>query len=101
MRPYPIKRQGATTSWVRGAQAMSKSLSTHPYAGKKRFHNAEVAPADHGAGQVRKAAWMTRSRSQPILSGRKLQPGEGALDDPAPAAQPRAVLGAAAGDDRF
>ena len=80
---------------------MSKSLSAHPYAGKKRFQNAEVAPADHAAGQVRKAAWTTGSRSQPILSGRKLQPGEGALTDPAPAAQPRAVLRAAAGDDRL
>ena len=30
-----------------------------------------------------------------------VQPGEGALDDPAPAAQPRAVLGAVARDDRL
>src|SRR3954453_9457780 len=30
-----------------------------------------------------------------------VQPGEGALTDPAPAAQPRAVLGATAGDDRL
>ena len=30
-----------------------------------------------------------------------VQPGEGALDDPAPAAEPGAVVGAATGDDRL
>src|SRR3954470_10436975 len=76
---------------------MSKSLSTHPYAGKKRFQNAEVAPADHAA-RAGQEGGMDDGVAFPAdpEAAEVVQPGEGALTDPAPAAQPRAVLGAAA-----